>query len=127
MAKHIDVLGLLFWCYGAFQLLVAAIIVVIYGFMGVGMGAVGISEGEDEMALVGGFFLFFALLLGGLMVVQALLPILAGLGVRRRTNWGRILGIITAALSLMSIPFGTALGIYAFVVLLDKEAAAEFA
>jgi hypothetical protein len=41
-------------------------------------------------------------------------------------QWGRILTRVLAALSIPSVPVGTAYGIWAFVVLLDKKYADEF-
>jgi hypothetical protein len=46
------------------------------------------------------------------------LALAAGWGLMERTEWGRIVAIVAAFLSLLRIPFGTALGIWTLVVLL---------
>lgn len=51
----------------------------------------------------------------------------AAYGLQQRAGWGRILGLVVGALLLLSFPVGTAIGIWAFMVLLDKDNAAAFA
>jgi hypothetical protein len=43
-----------------------------------------------------------------------------------RKSWGRVLAIVVAILSLIKIPFGTALGIYTLWVLLPSASAIEY-
>ena len=45
-----------------------------------------------------------------------------GLGLRRRRTWSRPVALILALLSLLIVPFGTAMGAYAFWVLLRQRA-----
>jgi hypothetical protein len=52
------------------------------------------------------------------VVVRSALAFLVGWGLHERTNWGRILAIVVAFLSLLKFPFGTALGIWTLVVLM---------
>ena len=47
-----------------------------------------------------------------LFVAVGLLPLIVGFGFRKRTAWVKPIGMITAILSLVNIPIGTALGIY---------------
>jgi len=46
---------------------------------------------------------------------------ICGWGLLKLRPWARIFGIILAAVSLMQIPFGTLLGIYALIVLFQKK------
>lgn len=50
--------------------------------------------------------------------------ILGGIGLLQRRRWGRIFALVTAAVSLLSIPIGTAFGIYSIVILKKPEIAA---
>jgi hypothetical protein len=50
----------------------------------------------------------------------------AGLGVLRGREWGRILALVQAALSLFSFPFGTTFGVLILVYLMRAEAKAFF-
>jgi len=45
----------------------------------------------------------------------------AGVGLLQYQSWGRTLALVTSALDLLKIPFGTALGIYGFWVLLSQR------
>ena len=71
--------------------------------------------------------------------VQALLPaiglcflLVAGIGIAigwgllARQSWARMLTIVFGAISLIDIPFGTALGIYTLWVLLPVESEEEY-
>ncbi len=82
-------------------------------------GAVGQSQsGEDDVFAIAagaGILTFFILL------VAALPALLAGIGIMKRQEWGRILGIVVAVLALFNIPFGTAFGIYALVILTQRN------
>jgi hypothetical protein len=47
-----------------------------------------------------------------LFLVVGLLPFIVGYGFRRRASWLKPIAFVTAILSFMNIPIGTALGIY---------------
>jgi len=52
------------------------------------------------------------------VVFRSALALIAGWGLHERSQWGRIVAIVAAVLSLLKFPFGTALGIWTLVVLL---------
>lgn len=47
-----------------------------------------------------------------LFLVVGLLPLIVGYGFRKRASWLKPIAFLTAALNLVNIPIGTALGIY---------------
>ena len=49
---------------------------------------------------------------------RAILAVVAGWGLLEHKQWGRIVAIVAAVLSLLKFPFGTALGIWTLIVLL---------
>ena len=55
---------------------------------------------------VGGFAFVF------LFLIVGLLPLIVGYGFRKRANWLKPVAFVTAILSFVNIPIGTALGIY---------------
>jgi hypothetical protein len=55
------------------------------------------------------------------LVFRAALALVAGWGLHERSQWGRIVAIVAAVLSLVKFPFGTALGIWTLVVLLGYQ------
>jgi hypothetical protein len=62
-----------------------------------------------------------AITLGGLIIVTSILGIIGGIGLLGHRRWARILILILSAMDLLNIPFGTAIGIYSFWVLLQTE------
>ena len=63
---------------------------------------------------------------GVLVALIALLSLAVGWGLYQRAPWARMLALVMAFFSLLSIPLGTALGIYTLVVLLPAESEAEW-
>ncbi|HEU5342188.1 zinc ribbon domain-containing protein [Edaphobacter sp.] len=59
-------------------------------------------------------------------LVGAALSLFTGYALLTRQSWGRVLAIVVAILSLIRIPFGTALGIYTLWVLGAGDAGLEY-
>ena len=70
---------------------------------------------------MGGFAFFvlgFVLLL---MVAYFVLALMGGIGLLRGREWGRVLSIVQAALSLLWFPVGTVIGILILVYLIKPD------
>jgi hypothetical protein len=66
--------------------------------------------------------MIFGLSLGMLILLAALsIALTAGIGVLRGKEWGRLLSIINAALSLFWFPVGTVIGLLVIVYLAREE------
>ncbi len=52
------------------------------------------------------------------LIVRSGLALIAAWGLYERSQWGRVVAIVAAFLSLLNFPFGTAIGIWTLVVLL---------
>lgn len=126
MARYLDLTAFLFVGWGVFQLVIALAMGGLYALMGLGAMVAGSAEGEASVVVMGAVFLFLGLFLGLFVAASAVPAFAAAVGIRRRVPWGRIVGFIAAALGMMNFPIGTAVGVFALVVLLDKEAGAEF-
>ena len=119
MEQHIKTLGVLNIVWGAMGALGGLVVLLVFGSA---FGIVGTALPHDADAaialpiigLVGGTIAFFLLTL-------SVPSIIAGIGLLRFRSWSRILAIVVSALHLLSIPFGTALGIYGLWVLLSQE------
>jgi len=61
-----------------------------------------------------------------MLVLRAALALAAGWGLFEHTQWGRMVAIVAAILSLLKFPFGTALGIWTLVVLLGYRNSALY-
>ena len=111
MDQHVKTVAILSIIFGA---LLAFLGLALFGLI----AGAGVVSGEQEALIVTGSV---GMLVGGLFVTLALPAILGGVGLLKRRNWGRILILIVAALSLLNFPLGTAYGIYAFWVLLNDQ------
>jgi hypothetical protein len=116
--QHIKILSVLFMILGVLGVLTAI------GFFFLGAGAVATILSQDQgsdaqvgAAWAGGCMTFIATLVGILSIPS----FIAGWGLSKRKGWSRILTIILAVLSLPSFPIGTAIGIYALVIMLNDE------
>jgi len=102
--QHNQTLGTLYFVYGA-----------VHGLTLLGLlGLVLIFK----FASVAGELLSASIMLPGtiafvvLMLTVGVLPVMVGVGFRKRSRWVKPLGIGLAVISLVNIPIGTALGIY---------------
>jgi hypothetical protein len=120
MRPHLHLLGILQLVWGAVGLLLGVSMLLL----AIGAVAIGVTPGADRVAagLTAGAFAIFALALlaGGSANAWA------GRELRRNQPRGRVAVLWLGALNLFVLPFGTALGIYAFWVLLHNQTRAVF-
>ena len=120
MLPHLHLLSILESVWGAIGLLLGVSMLLLAG----GAAAIGwTSEGNEIAAAITAMaFLVFAiaLLAGGAANAWA------GKAIRRRQPNGRMATLALAVPNLFVLPFGTALGIYAFWVLLHNESRTHF-
>lgn len=64
--------------------------------------------------------------IGILVLGKAAAGFAAGWGLLQRESWARVLTLVVAFISLFSIPFGTALGVYSLWVLLPAQSEREY-
>ncbi len=120
MRPHLHLLGILQLVWGAIGLLLGVSMLLL----AVGAVAIGVTPGADRVAsgLTAGAFAAFAfgLLAGGGANAWA------GRELRRNQPRGRLAVLWLGAVNLFVLPFGTALGIYAFWVLLHNQTRTAF-
>jgi len=113
--RHLDLLGLFFVLAGLLAGLTALALVAL------GLGAVATALGAAETDMAAGFaavlFIGFALTLAAFGACCAS----TGLGLRHRRHWSRPTALMLGLVSLLIVPFGTAIGVYAFWVLLRQR------
>ena len=116
MRDHVHVLGWLFIAFGSITLLAA----VLVFFVVAGSGALsGDHQAMFITGTVGAAILVF-------LTVLALPNLITGWGLLRYRPWARILALVLGALHVFAFPFGTALCVYAFYVLLKPESTRLF-
>ena len=111
MAKHINILGSLFLSCSI--LMIIAGFVVNY-FVPIAGEISGDSTAMRITSIIGES-------IGILLFILALPGLICGYGLLTKKSWSRIIGIILSCLSLLSIPFGTAIGIYGLWALFKDE------
>jgi len=120
MRSHIRLLGVLQLTWGAIGLLLgAATLLLAIGALAIGLFNSGDRVGAGVTALTFGVFAA-ALLIGGAANAWA------GRSLRRQEPAGRSAVMWLALPNLFLLPFGTALGIYAWWVLLHNESRTLF-
>jgi hypothetical protein len=118
MAQHVKILGILHIVLGGLGVVGATIVLMIFG----GLSALaGLSDHAGDglpavpvLGAIGGFVFI-------LILVLSLPGLIIGIGLVQFRPWARVPGIILSALDLLSIPLGTALGVYGLWVLLNRE------
>ena len=120
MKSHVNLLGILQLTWGGMGLLLGASLLLLAA------GAAAIARTPDGDPLTAGFtallFVVFALALalgGGANAWT-------GRALRQHRSPGRSGALMLAVMNLFVLPFGTALGIYTFWVLLHNDARALF-
>ncbi len=117
METHIKVLGILNIILGAFGLVVALGLLLMFGGIAGIVSTTGDPDAEIAVPILGA--------IGGLIfvivLVVSVLVIIAGWGILNYREWGRILGIVVAVIELVNVPIGTAIGIYGLWVLLNSQ------
>jgi len=64
--------------------------------------------------------------IGILILAKAACGFIAGWGLMKREPWARVVALVLAFISLINIPFGTALGVYTLWVLLPGTSEQEY-
>jgi hypothetical protein len=120
VANHLTLLGSLWIAYSVLALFGAIILFVLNRTLFAALSARG------EFGPPGGFLRPLFAVIGVFLLVKGSLCIITGIGLLTRQPWARILALIIGCISLLNIPFGTALGIYTIWVLLGESGDAEY-
>jgi hypothetical protein len=118
MAQHVKILGILHIIYGALGVFVGLLALVIMGGIA---GVVGVSDHSPDSAMAIPILGGIGALVFIILLAISLPGIIVGFGLLHFKPWARLLTLVLSAFELFSIPFGTALGIYGFWVLLKPE------
>jgi hypothetical protein len=120
MMSHLTLLSVLHRVWGA----LGVVLGVSTLMLAAGAVAIGLTTAGGEVA-AGITAAAFAACASALLAVGAA-NLWAGQAMQRRRPGGRIGALALGVLNLFVLPFGTALGIYAFWVLLHNETRAAF-
>jgi hypothetical protein len=124
LKRHTDFLGVLYLAWG--------VIFALVGLAGLALagGALAIARGGGPVGVTSEFAASVTALTLGLIAILALLfgalHLWIGTVLRRYRPWARLLALGLAVINLVLFPFGTALGGYAFWVLLTEQGRALY-
>lgn len=121
-AEHLKLLGVFHYVLGGLAVVGLGFLFLHWTFMHAIMGdpatwqnPKGGPSPQQMMAVFKWFYLFF----GTLVVLHGAMNTLAGWLISRRR--GRLFTLIVAGLNCIMFPFGTALGVFTFIVLLRES------
>jgi hypothetical protein len=103
--EHNKTLAMLHFIYGGIHgLSLAALALLIF---------VALSASPVSLSISAFWIRFGVVAFVVVLVAVVLLPILAGYGLRKRKSWAKPVTIVCGIVSMINVPIGTALGIYA--------------
>jgi hypothetical protein len=105
---RVRILGIVFMVRGGLRLGTMAIAAISYAW-----DPSSINEDFGGLAMLGTF--------GVLYTVAGALSAAGGWGMHQLKPWGRVAGLVVSAISLLSIPVGTLLGVWGGVLLLTPK------
>ena len=121
MEQHMKVLSVLFIIMGILGMVIA----VAYLVLGAGTAATILAQEDSNEARIGAAWASGCIsVVAGLLGLMSIPSIIAGWGLSKHKSWARTLTIVLAILSLPQFPVGTAIGIYALVILFNEESKA---
>ncbi|MDH4257518.1 MAG: hypothetical protein OEZ45_04555 [Candidatus Aminicenantes bacterium] len=117
MNKHIDVISVLWIVSGALGILFAFLI--FWFFYGISFIPDVDWQASQILRVVGTWG-------SGIIAFFSIPEIIAGIGLIKRKEWGRILALVVSFFNLVWFPLGTALGVYSIIILLNDESVKIF-
>jgi hypothetical protein len=115
---HNKLIGILFLVFGGIKLIGGIGVVVFY--VGLGFYAVNSVNNELDRSL-GNIFIIFGVIGSILLFIFSLIDLTAGWKMFKEKPKARTWGIVSSIISLPSIPFGTALGVYGLWFLFGEQ------
>ena len=116
VSRHLQILGILWIAFSVLRLLP-------------GIGMLGMASGAMFPFLpfhLTGFMVPMMRVFGLVAIALGVAGIIAGWALLQRVSWARSLALVIGIISLIHIPFGTALGIYTLWALMPAASEEEF-
>jgi hypothetical protein len=128
MRDHIKLLGILNIVWSSISIVIALIVLLVFGGLAGVLGIVGAGSGDNSSSglLVAPFLALIGFFVVALLCIISLPALIGGIGLLKFRPWSRVFMIVISVLHLISFPFGTALGVYGLWVLLHQDARREF-
>ena len=124
--EHLKILAICFYVKAGLTLLMGIFFAVYFMFVGGIFMSIDIKHkaGEPNPAMFGGFFIVIGIVVALVIAFFAFLEFYAGRSLSQHKN--HTFCLVIAALSCLSVPLGTILGIFTIVVLVRDSVKAIF-
>ena len=123
--EHARLLGLFLWIYIGFQLVMSAfsgvMVFVMFGAMSAEFAKMPRRAGEPDPAVIFSMMPIFVIIGFAIGFLFLIPKAVAAYGLRNEKSWAKVWAIVACCLAVLSIPFGTALGIYGFWFIFGEE------
>ena len=116
MEKHLNVVAALQIGFSVLWIVIGIVILFVLSMIG---GFVDDKDANFVLPLIGQIVAAFLFLI-------SVPGVIAGIGLLKRKEWGRILTLVLSVIGLMNVPIGTAVGVYCIWVLVQEETIALF-
>ena len=118
MTGHVRVLAILQIIYASLGLLLGLTVALLFGGIAT---VVGFSAPLDDSLVAVPILATIGGVAASIIILLSLPRLVAGIGLLKYRNWGRILTFVVSVVGLLDFPVGTGLGIYALWVLLHRD------
>ncbi len=116
MERHINVAASLQTGLGILGFIAGIVIYAVLLFI---VKFIGETEAQAIILIVGK-------VIAGIILFCSLPVIIAGVGLFKKREWGRILTLIISVMHLLNFPVGTAIGVYCIWVMVQPEVIEQF-
>ena len=118
MERHLHLLGIFWIAYSIIHALGGAVLVIIANTIFNPMRHFEIGAPSFLHPLLS--------FIGVLLLTKGIVGVVAGYGLMQRAPWAWITTVVLAFISMLNVPFGTAIGIYTVWVLLSPGADIQY-
>lgn len=116
--EHNKLVGVFLLIHGGFSALMMIFMVIVYGVIGAGIAA---SANRQEEQVIGGVFIVLMFFIAVFSTVFIVPQLIGGWKLLKERHNARTWGIIGSIFALLSVPFGTAAGVYGLWFLFGEE------
>jgi len=125
--RHVQMLAILWLVYSGLHVIAGIAILLVANTVLATLGVRGVPGAPMPPGGVPGFVQPLVSFVGGIVVMKGILGVGAGWGLLQREHWARLIALVVAFVSLIDMPFGTALAIYTIWALMSTDAEKEYA
>jgi len=120
--EHVKLVGILWMAYSALHVVSGVVVLLVSKLVIVRLANIPNGPPPEVMAWLPAL----VSAIGWLILAKAAVGVITGWGLLQREDWARIVALVMGFVALLSVPVGTALGIYTLWVLLPSQSEEEY-